>query len=129
MRALVSFSAMFTMLPSSSRVKLNRVALKDVVGIRMVPRRKREGRTLGDVTTEPTEQEVTHQQVTATAFDSMEAKKCRVDTQRTKRRRNSHSTKDCTANRERPNTDGKSHRNTQTGNKFTVNTAKVKILV
>lgn len=31
------------MLPSSSRVKLNRVALKDVIGLQVVPRRRRAG--------------------------------------------------------------------------------------
>lgn len=46
------------MFPSSSRVKLNRVALKDVVGLRLVPRRRRVPAPLNNVTTDSNKRDV-----------------------------------------------------------------------
>ncbi|XP_058474532.1 uncharacterized protein topaz1 isoform X2 [Solea solea] len=43
------------MFPSSSRVKLNRVALKDLVGVKLVPRRRRVPSALDDLTADAAE--------------------------------------------------------------------------
>lgn len=45
------------MFPSSSRVKLNRVALKDVVGLKLTPRRRRVPKLLNRISAESKKQE------------------------------------------------------------------------
>lgn len=45
------------MFPSSSRVKLNRVALKDVVGLKLTPRRRRVPKLLNRIKAESKKQE------------------------------------------------------------------------
>ncbi|XP_044192199.1 uncharacterized protein topaz1 isoform X3 [Thunnus albacares] len=48
------------MFPSSHRVKLNRVALKDVVGLKLAPRRRRVSKPLNNVTADSNKQEEKH---------------------------------------------------------------------
>lgn len=48
------------MFPSSSRVKLNRVALKNVIGLKLVPRRRRVPTSQNNVTANSPKQEETH---------------------------------------------------------------------
>ncbi|XP_056254599.1 uncharacterized protein topaz1 isoform X2 [Seriola aureovittata] len=60
------------MFPSSNRIKLNRVALKDVVGLKLVPRRRRVPKSPDNVTAEPEKQEVTSVKETGSVPSSNE---------------------------------------------------------
>ncbi|XP_071356453.1 protein TOPAZ1 isoform X5 [Trachinotus anak] len=60
------------MFPSSSRVKLNRVALKDVVGLKLVPRRRRVPKSPNNMTPDPENKESTSVKATVSEPGSRE---------------------------------------------------------